>query len=90
MAVFVVAYDLNKPRQNYEALLAELRRIDSFHAQKSLWFVDVPQTRFQLRNALATYLDSNDTLWVHRIFAGQWASWEMPGAAAWLAAHGVP
>lgn len=88
MAVFSVAYDLNRPGQRYPELIAELNRIDSFHAQKSLWLVDVPQTRFQLRNALQTYLDTNDKLWVQRVWSGDWASTNMIGAATWLAARG--
>lgn len=89
MTVYLIAYDLNSPGQLHGAMIDELRSVDSFHAQKSFWFVDVPQTARQLRNALQTYLDGNDTLFVQVVVSGCWASTNMDAAAKWLAARGV-
>lgn len=89
MTVFVVAYDLNSPGQRYKPLINELQRIDSFWAQQSLWFVDVPQTQIQLRNVLQSYLDTNDTLWVQHVRSGDWASTNMTALAIWLQARGI-
>jgi len=89
MPAYVVTYDLNRPGQKYAALIAELRRLNSCYTQKSMWLVEVNQTPIQLRNALDTYLDQNDRLWVSQIFKGTWASFNMDDAALWLDDRGL-
>lgn len=89
MAVFAVTYDLNVPGQKYQDLIAYLRTLDSFHAQKSMWFVNVATTPIQLRDALLKYFDANDKLFVSVVIKNAWASGGMPTAAAWLHSRGV-
>ena len=40
MAVHKVAYDLNNPGKNYTPLIDYLKRLDSYHGQKSMWYVN--------------------------------------------------
>lgn len=89
MAVYTVSYDLQIPGQKYNDMLAYLRRLDSFHAQKSMWFVNTTWTPQELRDALQQFIDANDKLFVSVIIRNGWASCNMPTAAAWLQARGL-
>ena len=89
MAIYSVAYDLQRPGQNYPDLLRYLRSLESHHAQRSLWFVSTNMTVFQLRDACQRYIDTTDLLFVSQMFKGYWASAYMTTAAAWLQARGL-
>lgn len=86
MAVYLVSYDLRQPGQNYQALHAELRSVDSVRVLESLWLLDVPQTAVQVRDAVASYVDRNDGVLVAEIMPGSdWAYVNLRGnTGAWL------
>ena len=89
MAVHSVAYDLLVPGKNYSALIQRLESFDSFHAQKSLWFVNVNATPVDLREDLKQFVDGNDKLFVSQLFKNCWAAWNMMPAGEWLMARGL-
>jgi hypothetical protein len=76
MAVFVVSYDLNAPGQNYQPLIDALEAVPHCHPLKSFWLVDVEQTAIEVRDALLSYMDSNDSLAVIEFTpTAQWAAY---------------
>lgn len=88
MPVYLVAYDLKKPGQAYDRLSPELKKFSHCHAQGSVWFVEAKGPTTALRDALMTFIDANDTLFVDEITAG-WAGFNMPACGKWLNACGL-
>ena len=88
MALYAVTYDLNSPGQNYPKLIDQLRSVDHFHAQKSMWLINVNQTVYEVRNALGSLLDANDKLFVAHIIKGSFALQNMADASKWIEARG--
>lgn len=82
MGNFVVAYDLKKQGQNYECIIEKLKKLKSFHAQGSVWFVKYPGTAAQLRDHLSPCCDTNDVLFVGKLET--WAGYHMPKGAEFL------
>ncbi len=89
MAIYAVAYDLNKRDQDYPGLWSKLLALDSIRAQKSLWYVNTPSSVFDLRTYLDECIDGNDTLHVSQMFKGCYGLLDMQTAADWLAARGL-
>jgi|JI10StandDraft_1071094.scaffolds.fasta_scaffold02727_12 hypothetical protein len=89
MPVHKVAYDLNSPGKNYTPLLDYLKRCDSLHAQKSMWYVNTSLSAYDLATALSALVDRNDTISVSQMFKGGWCLHNMAGAVTWLTARGV-
>lgn len=74
MAAYIVCYDLHKEGQNYKCLEEKLQAYGAhWNAQRSVWLIVTNQTAVQVRDNLASCLDSNDKL----IVAG------LSGEAAW-------
>jgi hypothetical protein len=86
MAIYVISYDLKQPGRNYEPLWQALRNANAVRALESLWLVEVNQTASQLREALSSFMDSNDRVFVAEITIS--AAWAMRNgivpAATWL------
>lgn len=75
MPVFLVSYDLKRPGQNYPALSKALQAVGAKKILLSQWIVNSTQTASQLRTALKTYGDANDSFLVVEITASaDWAS----------------
>lgn len=82
MADFVVAYDLKQKGQNYDCIIGKLKKLTSFHAQGSVWFVKYGGTAGDLRDYLKSCCDDNDRLFVGKI--ATWAGYRMPKGAEFL------
>jgi len=82
MADFVVAYDLKQKGQNYECITGKLKKLSSFHAQGSVWFVKYDGTAAELRDHLKDCCDSNDVLFVGHL--ATWSGYHMPKGAEFL------
>lgn len=88
MAVFSVSYDLNKSGQNYESLWAELRKSSGYsHIMDSTWLVSTSETAEQLSARLRQWIDKNDTLFVSKVNAGQYAGWLTQDQWDWIKQH---
>lgn len=71
MAVYQVAYDLNKPNQSYGKLEKLLMSYDGYiHSQESVWFVHSAKSAAQVRDHLRQAIDGNDKLLVTKVTAG--------------------
>jgi CRISPR/Cas system-associated endoribonuclease Cas2 len=73
MGLFFVAYDLDKPGQNYQNLWDELESLGAQRLQDSVWGLQSSKTAVALRDTLKGHIDSNDRLLV--VENGGWASW---------------
>ena len=58
-----VAYDLNNPGQNYERVIAEIKRHGGWaKLEYSLFYLDSNETAESVANAVWRVMDSNDKL----------------------------
>jgi CRISPR-associated endonuclease Cas2 len=61
---FLIAYDLDKPGQDYSRLIDALERLGAQRAQFSLWVLRRDYTAVQIRDYLRQFIDANDRLLV--------------------------
>ncbi|MFJ4624670.1 hypothetical protein [Streptomyces sp. NPDC088812] len=89
MAALLIGYDLNRPGQNYTALIKEIKALGSWcHPLESTWVVTTPKTVSQVRDLLKGYVDGNDELLVMKVTGTSWASYNLSSeVAAWLKAN---
>ncbi|MDE0260182.1 MAG: hypothetical protein OXR82_17575 [Gammaproteobacteria bacterium] len=72
---YVISYDLTAPRQDYESLWAELRRLGAKPVLKSQWCVRRSNTTAaSLRDHIGRFMDSDDRLLVTCLDNKSWAS----------------
>lgn len=85
MAVYQVSYDLNKSNKNYNGLYEELKKTSWAHILDSTWLISTSEDATQLRDRLKTQIDSNDTLFVSRVYKDQYDGWLAQMFWDWLA-----
>jgi hypothetical protein len=83
MAILLVTYDLRQPGRNYQPMYDYLKRFSHCHGLESVWLLDTTVTPEQVRDALKGIVDSNDALFVVRLFQNIWNSWNYT-CASWL------
>jgi hypothetical protein len=60
-----VSYDLYAPEKNYERVIAKIKTLGSWaKIHKSFWYIDTNLTAEQVRNAVWSAMDTNDSLYV--------------------------
>ena len=75
MNAILIGYDLNRPGQNYNNLIAALKAYGTWwHGLDSTWIVKTSSSAEQVRNSLLGHIDQNDRLLVVNI-TGQAAAW---------------
>lgn len=86
MATLLVGYDLNRPGQDYERLIAALKGEGTWwHHLDSTWLVETDKTAVELRNLLRGFIDDDDELLVIDVSGRNWAgSGFADRAYAWL------
>ena len=75
MALFLVTSDLDKPKQNYEAIHKQLKKMGAKHVLESTWMLDTDLTAGKIRDALTDtegLMDSNDRIVIVQV--SLWAS----------------
>jgi hypothetical protein len=89
--IVMVAYDLNKPGQNYPDLIQELKKVpDRWHALDSTWLLNTPETPAQVWSRIQKCIDSNDSVLVIEMKKGTaaGAAGRLPQEAwDWINAH---
>jgi hypothetical protein len=70
--LFFVAYDLDKPGQDYEDLWNELEGLAAKRVQDSVWVLRYDGKTVALRDLLQQHIDANDRLLV--VKSAYWAS----------------
>lgn len=88
MATFLVSYDLKAPGRDYQPVWDYLKSVGThWHALGSVWFVVTDLTAQQLRDKIATLIDSNDRVMVVRVDGRNWASTNMANGTEWMHEH---
>ena len=64
MRLHVVSYDLNRPGQDYQALINRLTQLGAKHILYSQWMLKSTMTAAQLRDDLQRLIDATDMLLV--------------------------
>ena len=64
MSLYLIAYDLDKPGQDYDDLYSDLNRIGAERIQDSVWVVKGTYDCVELRKRLQAHMDSNDRILV--------------------------
>ena len=83
MACYLISYDLRGSGKNYDALYDAIKAYGTWaHINESLWAVVTTKTAVQVRDDLASRVDSNDRLfviksgveaaWLHSICKSEW------------------
>ncbi|HDS1832072.1 TPA: hypothetical protein QEM92_002720 [Stenotrophomonas maltophilia] len=81
MAVYVVTWNLNKERSNYDAARRQfIQHLERYHntqddGLESVRWVQSSGTAEQLSDDLRQKLDGNDRLFVSKLTADQYAGW---------------
>ena len=92
MSVFLVTWNLNKERSNYDEarrqLLAHLGRYPNIHDPKleTVWFLEAASTGHDLAEDIRTKLDSNDRLFVTQLHRGHYGAWIGKNVLEWIEA----
>jgi hypothetical protein len=76
MSKYLISYDLDKPGQNYERLIARLKEHGAIRVLLSQWALRTQWTAAQLRDDLRAYIDPNDRILVTGL-TGEWASYNI-------------
>ncbi len=64
MRTLLIEYDLNKPGQDYQLLIAKIKTYQWCHHLKSAWFIRAAMTPTQMREQLVSYIDAGDDLMI--------------------------
>lgn len=93
MAVYVVSWNLNKEKANYNAaraaFIAHLERYSCIHDPnlETVWFVESASSAQTVQEDLRTKLDANDRLIVSRMRKGEYSGWLHKDVWAWIDAR---
>lgn len=89
MNTLMVGYDLNKPGQNYEDLIAFLKDSPAYwHHLDSTWLVRTTLSTSEMRDKLKHFLDKNDEMLVINVTGDAWATWGISKSGNdWLHKH---
>jgi CRISPR-associated endonuclease Cas2 len=74
MSKFYVAYDLDKPGQNYQNLWDELDSLGAQRVQDSVWVLKSDNTESEIRDTLKQHIDQNDRILVVKSGGAAWSN----------------
>lgn len=83
MAIILVTYDLKQPGRDYAPVHAYLKTFSYCKGLESVWLLDTQQACSTIRDGLRARIDSNDEVFVARLYPREWASWNYY-CAEWL------
>jgi len=75
MPTYLIGYDLDKPAQDYEDLIAKLKSYGSWwHCLDSTWLIKTDKTHVVVRDELKALMGANDKLLVINV-TGRERAW---------------
>ena len=84
MTVYQISYDLNRPGQDYNAVIDAIKDLGAWaHPLKSMWFVDTQLTASGLYDVMRKFIDGSDRLFISRVTADH-AGWMDSEVVEWL------
>ncbi|WP_312545728.1 hypothetical protein [Pantoea eucalypti] len=93
MSVYVITWNLNKERQNYDtarrAFIQHLERYDNTKDSglESVRWISTTSTAEQVQNDLQAKLDGNDRLFVSKLTSGNHQGWLSKQVWEWINAR---
>lgn len=89
MSTLLIAYDLNRPTQNYTDLIEAIKALGAWwHHLDSTWLVATSLTPAQARQRLYALMDNNDELLVIDVQGDTWSANGFDESAyTWLKTH---
>lgn len=93
MSVFLVTWNLNNERSNYDEarrqLIAHLNRYPNVHDSRleTVWFLEASSTGAALADDIRTKLDKNDRLFVTQLHKGYHGGWIGQNIWDWINAR---
>lgn len=88
MSALLIAYDLNKPGQDYTKLYEEIRSLGAWwHHLDSTWIVDTYSTVEDVSSRLRAVMDESDRFLVLDVTAAKRGGWLTQDAWDWLSEH---
>lgn len=89
MRTLLIAYDLNRPGQDYTRLIERIKTFPGWcHPLESMWLIPVNATAAQMRDMLQALMDPTDELLVIEVENDGWASRGLlDNVNAWLRQH---
>jgi len=82
--VYLVTYDLRKPKQNYQGLYEELKRsLGWWHYLDSTWLIATSESAADIFHRLAIYLDTSDNILIIQVTKNYYG-WLPKESHAWL------
>jgi CRISPR/Cas system-associated endoribonuclease Cas2 len=83
--LYLVTYDLNKPKQDYEKLFSALKHTETWwHHLDSTWLVKSSETIEDFANRIKKEIDQNDSLLIVEITKDSYKGWLTQKAWDWL------
>lgn len=80
-----VSYDLKKPRQDYDALIAEIKRSPGYyHIMQSTWLISTSETAHELFRRLGGRMDNDDRILISEISNHNYTGWLNQSVWDWL------
>ena len=89
MNTYSITYDLGNPGRNYDGVIEKIKALANGYCRptESHWFINSAANTAEIRDAVATKLDSGDKLMVNEVGDG-WGSWGLPKETnEWLRSH---
>ena len=83
MKKYIITYDLNKPGQDYESLINEIKRYNWIKVMKSTWFVKSSKSAQEIYTHLRRYIDDSDRIFISEITRNH-AGWLNNAVWQWL------
>ncbi|WP_172558132.1 hypothetical protein [Vibrio fluvialis] len=88
MSVYSISYDLNAPGKKYDELYNQIKDFNGWlHLLDSTWLVSTNLTADQVFQRLTPYLDNNDSVFVSKVNANQYAGWLTQEKWDWIRQH---
>lgn len=89
MAINLIAYDLNDPGQNYEAVISAIKKTypSHWHCQKSAWLVVTTEDPEKTADRVFAFMDSGDKIIVTRVPRDAAWSGYSDDVTNWLGKH---
>ncbi len=88
MAVYSVSYDLNAPDKKYEDVYKVLKGFAGWnHIMESTWLISTNLTPNQVLEKFKPHLDSNDRMFISKVYADQYSGWLSDKQWEWVRTH---
>ncbi len=75
MKSYIVTYDLMKPGQNYDSLIAAIKKLPSCSVLLSAWLIRSSSSAREIYDYLRQYMDSGDFVLVAELVPGNSYGW---------------